>query len=354
MVNIKTLGDKLYTKTRAEYYRIFNALYRSDKSEHLTIDSPILIDTSMRTENAGDFIIMHFAEKQLSGIWDNVNFERIPCHGISVKVKESQKNKIKIVCGTNALSTCGDINCRIALPTNPRLYEKSVELLAVGLSNLNIRKDINATTAAMLKYILNDKYLHSVRDSSTERALNRIGIHNVINTSCVTMWNLTEDFCETIPREKATDVLTAITDYGFDAKLDEYMIATLKKHYRTVYLWIQGSEDLACLKKLSSIDDVKLVYGGFNGLEQFVAEHTDFDYFGTRLHCGIYCLNHGIRSMIVTIDNRAADIQVDTNIPAIERERLPFDMERLIENPRSTEIHIPEDNIIRWKRQFGY
>lgn len=352
-MDIKTLGDKLCTKVRAEYYRFFSVLNLEDNSTHLSVESPILIDTSLRTENAGDYIIMHFANEQLSTIWPGVCFDRIPCHGVSVKVSSDQKHRLKIVCGTNAISTCGDINCRIALPFNPRLYAKSVALLAVGLSNLNIHSQINKTSAAMLRYILTDEYLHSVRDSNTERALKKAGIRNVINTSCVTMWKLTEDFCRTIPKGKATDVLTTITDYGFDSRLDSYMIATLKKHYRKVYLWIQGSEDLKCLKTLSGINGVELIYGGFNGLKQFVDNHSDFDYFGTRLHCGIYCLNHKIRSMIVTIDNRAADIQKDTNIPTVDREKLPLEMEKLIIEPRATEIHIPEENIKHWKQQFN-
>lgn len=119
-----------------------------------------------------------------------------------------------------------------------------------------------------------------------------------------------------------------------------------------MYLWVQGSEDLDKLHSMPESDGIELVQGGFAGLEQFVKEHGDIDYFGTRLHCGIYCLNHKIRSMIVTIDNRAADIQRDTNIPTVNRPDLKRDMERLIEQPRSTDIHIPVENIQRWKEQF--
>ena len=324
--------------------------------KHLSNNDPVLLDTSLGSQNAGDYIIMHFAERQLSMIWPRGDFNRIATHVPTRGVNASFSNDLKILCGTNAISANADkLRTRIHwidLPSNPSIYAKSILTLAVGMRDMAEGEGISSKTASVLRYLLTDEYLHSVRDSNTERALRSIGIENVINTACVTMWDLTPEFCASIPINKATDVLTTITDYGFDSVNDGYMLRTLKKHYRNVYLWVQGSEDLDKLHSMPESDGIELVQGGFAGLEQFVKEHGDIDYFGTRLHCGIYCLNHKIRSMIVTIDNRAADIQRDTNIPTVNRPDLKRDMERLIEQPRSTDIHIPVENIQRWKEQF--
>lgn len=347
---IRTIGEKIYTKLRASYYFLYSVFDRYAKD--IDSNNPILLDTNIRSTNSGDAIIMHFAELQLSDIWDTSHLDRIANHGITSGVNTKQRDSLKILCGTNALSTCGDINCRIALPTNPKLYKDSVLLLATGLSNVTIRQSFSRQAAATLRYILSKKYIHSVRDSHTAAELRTAGIDNVINTSCITMWKLTPDFCMTIPRQKATDVLTTITDYGFDPQLDGYMLKVLQKHYRKVYVWIQGREDEEKINSLR-IPGLILVFGGFPGLQSFCNGHTDFDYIGTRLHCGIYCLNQKIRSMIIAIDNRADDIHHDTNLPTLRREDLRQNLANVIENERITNIHIPEENIRVWKNQFS-
>lgn len=319
-------------------------------------NNPVLLDTSLGSYNAGDYIIMHFIEKQLGEIWDNLN-DRIPTHVFPKVMPRNIQDRIKILCGTNALSgnldTMHSVGNWITLPRDPSQYEHSVLTLAVGMRNVEAGEGgFTPKAASVLKYLLTDQFVHSVRDSHTENALNEIGINNVVNTSCVTMWDLTPDFCQSIPHAKARDVLTTITDYDFDPENDGYMLQTLKKHYRRVYLWLQGADDLVSLKSLSDVEGIQLVHGSLAGLEEFVSTHDDFDYFGTRLHCGIYCLNYKIRSMIVSIDNRAADIQQDTNIPTIRRSSLKTDMERLIEDNRSTDIRIPMDSIKLWKDQF--
>ena len=58
--------------------------------------------------------------------------------------------------------------------------------------------------------------------------------------------------------------------------------------------------------------------------------------------------------MIVSIDNRAADIARDTNIPTVIRENLRAEMHDLIENERDTNIKIPLEAIKSWKEQFKY
>lgn len=339
---------------------IFHKYVRAAKSiqhvEPLSSDNPILLDTSLGSYNAGDHIIMHFIEKQLDEIWNNLD-DRIPTHVFPKKKPTNIQNRMKILCGTNILSGNLDnlhsIGNWITLPRDPSQYEHSVLTLAVGMRNVTSGEGgFTPKAASVLRYLFTDQFVHSVRDSHTEKALNEIGINNVVNTSCITMWNLTPDFCRSIPCDKAKDVLTTITDYDFDPKNDSYMLQTLKKHYRHVYLWLQGSDDLNRLKTLPDTENIQLVHGGLAGLEEFVTTHDNFDYFGTRLHCGIYCLNHQIRSMIVSIDNRAADIQQDTNIPTVPRCALQNDMERLIEESRSTDIHIPTNSIRLWKEQF--
>ena len=66
----------------------------------------------------------------------------------------------------------------------------------------------------LLKILLSKTYLHSVRDEYTKDMLERIGIKNVINTGCPTMWSLTEEHCKQIPIKKSNSVVFTITDYN--------------------------------------------------------------------------------------------------------------------------------------------
>lgn len=352
MSSFATKRHKLY-----KYMKFHKYLMASSMNERIILNdsNPILLDTSIGSDNAGDHIIMHFAEKQLEKIWPQLD-DRLPTHIQPTNIPSNTQDRLKILCGTNAISARAEQMRSAAdwldLPFNTTLYAHSILTLAVGLRDVQPNGLISSKTAKVLRYLLTSQYVHSVRDSATQEALKQIGINNVINTSCVTMWDLTPEFCKTIPTDKATDVLTTITDYGFDPDNDAYMLKALKKHYRKVYLWLQGVEDRDRLQQLSGLDDIEYIEGGFAGLQHFVDNHDDFDYFGTRLHCGIYCMNHKIRSMIVTIDNRAADIQKDTNIPTVDRTDLKRDMERLIEEPRMTDITIPQSSIAEWKNQF--
>lgn len=319
-----------------------------------SLREPILLDTGMNSGNSGDDIIMHYAMHQMQNLIELDQATHIPTHGRNEWTDTSIRYCPKIVCGTNAISTKPNSYNPIALPANPELYRQSILLLAAGLRDVDNGERLEGYSAELLHYLLIDdvKYLHSVRDSNTEKALKGIGINNVINTSCVTMWDLTPDFCKKINRVKQQDVLTTITDYCFNPELDKYMIDMLKRHYRNVYIWIQGAEDEKKLSTILDIHSVKLIEGRLPALDQFIKSHHNIDYFGTRLHCGVFCLNHGIRTMIVGVDNRAKDIKLDTNLPVVQRTELPDKMERLISDERETVLHIPFDNINKWKSQF--
>ncbi|HJG62994.1 MAG TPA: hypothetical protein K8W21_08480, partial [Enorma massiliensis] len=87
-----------------------------------------------------------------------------------------------------------------------------------------------------------------------------------------------------------------------------------------------------------------------------VLERDDVDYVGTRLHAGIRALNHGRRSLVVTVDNRARHISQDTGLPTLERTELGEKLTDWINGSYATEIVLPEEAIAAWKAQFkqGY
>ena len=76
------------------------------------------------------------------------------------------------------------------------------------------------------------------------------------------------------------------------------------------------------------------------------------DYVGTRLHGGIHALNHGVRTILVSVDNRAAELGRDIHLPVLDRSRIAGELERRIREDFETRIRIPQEDIDRFRNQF--
>ena len=92
-----------------------------------------------------------------------------------------------------------------------------------------------------------------------------------------------------------------------------------------------------------------------NTLEAYEAalNNGGVDYVGTRLHAGIHALNHKIRSIILAVDNRATEMGRDVNLPVIQRSEISETLEKKIQSEFATEIQLKQENIERFKAQFG-
>jgi polysaccharide pyruvyl transferase WcaK-like protein len=75
------------------------------------------------------------------------------------------------------------------------------------------------------------------------------------------------------------------------------------------------------------------------------------DYIGTRLHGGIFALNHGRRGLILEVDNRAKEMGKDFGLPTVVR----TDLERIrawIDRSHPFQIRLDQAAIGRWRDQF--
>ena len=188
----------------------------------------------------------------------------------------------------------------------------------------------------------------------TKKRLNSIGIENVLNTACPTMWSLTPSKQLAISSKRSKNVVTSITDYCFDAVLDRKMLELLSSEYEKVTIWIQGSHDVDwCLDQIVDLKQFNVIGPSIEDLNRVIATE-DFDYVGTRLHAGIRCLNGGHRSLIISIDNRARQIGEDTGLPVLEREDGYLSkLADWVNHPVNTEINLPWTSIDTWKKQFN-
>lgn len=314
-------------------------------------EEPVLLDTSMDSDNCGDQIIMQNCEEQLKGIIECEKVKRIPTHRYLTEAEKCDllSASYKILCGTNILSGKMRQYGLWKLTEDISVYKNTI-LMGVGFDSECEEYDLY--TKRFLKTILAPDVLHSVRDRFSERILKKMGIKNVIYTGCPTMWKLTPEICKKIPRKKGKNVVCTLTDYCCDPEMDKKMVDILSYSYEKVYLWLQGNGDYSYAQSLGI--DRKVIYISKDLREyDLILQKTELDYVGTRLHAGIRAISLGHRSIVIAIDNRARCIARDTGLMVLERTDIPLKLEKLIEASFFTNIALPIENISRWKKQFG-
>lgn len=317
-----------------------------------------VFDTSQGTQNLGDYIIMDSINREMKYLFDGNFVTRYSTHtpiahlyqnfrkGMVLRVLE--KSKYKFIGGTNIFKNSllrfnPDWNINIF---NIKFYKDSI---AIGCgSALNTRR-MNLYTKFLYKRILNKKYIHSTRDERTKKMLESLGF-KAINTGCATMWCLNEKHCKKIPKNKSHSVVFTLTDYLKDKEKDQILIDILVKNYDNIYYWPQGAEDFEYYKEFKNINKIIIINPNILSFKEILKE--DIDYVGTRLHAGIYALQHCKRSIIISIDERARDIDKNYNLNCIDREMIEQELEKKINSSFETKIKIDEEKINQWKKQF--
>src|SRR5699024_1450593 len=150
--------------------------------------------------------------------------------------------------------------------------------------------------------------------------LKSIGIDNVVNTGCPTLWNLTADHCNEIPTNKSKVVVATITDYMQDTERDSFMLNTLKKQYESVFIWLQGSNDFNYFNSFDNDikEGIQIIPANLSLYNNFLDTH-DCDFVGTRLHAGIRAMQKKKRTIILSVDNRAREMGRDFNLNVLDR-----------------------------------
>ena len=310
-----------------------------------------LFDTSVSTENLGDFIIMDAVREQCLELFSGDMILNVPTHEKISKPSFdiARKSDIKLVGGTNLLSSNMLHYNQWKINIFDSFRMSGICLFGVGWWQYQNKPDFY--TRCILKNVLSDQVLHSVRDDYTKDMLAKIGITNILNTGCPTMWRLTEEHCSAIPEAKAENVVFTITDYNRDAEADTKLVRLLNDSYDTVYFWPQGSSDLEYLQSLELKDvNIQLLSPNLESYNQILNVES-IDFVGTRLHAGIRALQHKKRTIIIGIDNRAAEKARNFNLPVVMRSNID-DLGSQIHGNFKTKISIPHESIIKWKSQF--
>ncbi|MEQ9763813.1 polysaccharide pyruvyl transferase family protein [Streptococcus sp. ZJ151] len=312
----------------------------------------IIFDPALSSMNMGDHIISEAVREQIDPIIKDSFIIDISTHlPISrLYTRHIKDSNFKFVAGSNLLRGKMD---RIFRQWDIRLDQKDLvsDSILVGAGWWQYGDEPNFYTKILYNNILSKDYLHSVRDEFTKEKLNSIGINNVLNTSCATMWKLTKEHNSKTPQNKAKNVIFTVTDYKQDKLSDEKMINCLIDNYENVYFWIQGFKDEDYYQTLN-IDRNKInIIGPSLAKYNEVLINGDVDFVGTRLHAGIRALQNNVRTLIIGVDNRAIEKQKNFNINVLERKNID-NLEDIINSKMSNEILIPEKEIKLWKDQF--
>ncbi len=309
-----------------------------------------VFDPSIHSANMGDHIIKFYCDKIIKELFSDRDIYRFPTQTLPRReeIENLRKCYTGIVCGTNLMTPHFEEYSNWKMPSNLRDY---TNIITLGVGWGYYCSDISMYSKKVYNTILSSKGLHSVRDSYTEKRFREMGIKNVINTGCPTLWNLTEEHCAKIPRKKASKVISTVTDYDRNYEKDKEMLEVLLSQYQQVFIWLQGSNDYSYLKEIIDVDLVKIVSSSVDAFSEILRK-GDIDYVGTRLHAGIHAMNEKIRTLIISIDNRAEEMGRDFNLPIISRNCSVRDLIDRINKEQRTDICINENKIQIWKQQF--
>jgi hypothetical protein len=302
--------------------------------------------------NIGDQIISRAVRRELRGIFgESVDFVAVSSHRYPSigALKSLQEAEHVFVGGSNLLYFRWWRPALWKIGPLGLLGYRNLVLMGVGWGAYDIRA--NSYGKWLCDLILSGSHLHSVRDSYTRSIAEReLGIPRVANTACPTMWRLDDALLSSIHRRRGDRCVFALTDYAKDPQADTQLINDLRYVYgERLVFWPQGRGDLLYCRSLGYSGAV--MERSLSSLLDALSSGDRLDYVGTRLHAGVLCLEHRVRSLIVSVDNRAREIAVDTGLPAIERNDRAALRAWFEESPR-VHIHLPTMNIEAWKEQF--
>lgn len=323
----------------------------------------IIFDTAIGSSNLGDHIIMDAVNRIVEELFVDDFVINIATHQRihPFDLPLYRKYDLALVGGTNLLKNANirDSQWKIGLKELLAFRHKAV-LLGVGWWQYQ-NKPVSAYSRFLYRNILSPTWLHAVRDSYTLQKLARIGIRNVINTGCPTVWGLNEAHCRQIDPVKKPLVVTTITDYMRDPAKDQKMLETLLREYEEVHVWLQGSKDRPYLEQLRSQINQQISQGQELGELHYIApklaafdqflEDKACDYIGTRLHAGIRALQKKRRSIIIGIDNRALEMHKDIGLNVMERTKID-ELSTYIHREEPIILYQDWEAIDRWKSQF--
>lgn len=317
----------------------------------------LLLDTSVGSDNKGDDIIMECVRSELGFILNDAFESTLPTQVSSFHWYQVWRNSYRIRLYANSdLKFIGGSNvlCKNMLTHYPQWNinwfnsKPLVGSIGVGIGS-GAGDKTNWYTRRLYRKVLSHDYYHSVRDQRTKDYMESLGL-KAINTGCVTMWMLTPEFCRTIPTKKSRRVVFTLTGF-MTCRESQFIVDTLVDNYEEVYFWPQGIQDFQYFQRLNNIECINILPSSKEAYDVYLTDN-DTDYVGTRLHGGIYAMRHGRRAIIISIDERAMEINKTNHLICIDKKEIQ-QLPAMINSELETRVVMDFDAIHRWKAQFS-
>lgn len=318
-----------------------------------------LIDPSIASFNLGDKIVSHYAKKIISKMFPDCFFIDVPAYmeHDSRLAEIASKSHLIFFLGTAPITD----KITMRWPLIFGQYMKKVILFGVGYNNYNLDK-MSPNTVAIYESNLSGNYIHSVRDSFSQRQITKQIPIRTLNTCCPTLWEC--DF-HSIYGDKLKDcVLFTVNSSRGRKDIDKKILSSLDLVYKKIFFYPQTPNDkqymselgMEILAETGNDIDVCQIQSEFEFLSKFMMEMSGCcDYVGARLHGGVHAMHNKMRTFIIGVDNRAFEIYLDTGLPVYGYDILEKGHEFLIENilkKYEKKITLPRSAILEWKSQF--
>lgn len=312
----------------------------------------------MPSINLGDLIIRRSIDQVFAEVLPGADIINASSHQLlhSDLLQQVMRADLVLVAGTNLLSSHvldynqWKVSSNFPFYTNPP--QLNAVLLGVGWWQYQDAPD--SITRNYYNKILHPSLPHSVRDSYTAHNLGFCDIPFVLNTSCPTLWKL--DGYDTTRRRNNRKCLFCLTDYNRQSEVDNSLVKLLLESYDTLFFFPQGSEDLMYVATLPAFrqarERIVSLPHAIKAIYQLL-EQEALDYIGTRLHAGALCLEYGVPSLILGIDNRSQEIARDINLPVVPRGDIWAIRQWLEGGPPHGPIRLPNAEIARWKEHIA-
>ncbi len=308
-----------------------------------------VFDTSVCAYNVGNEIIMDAVNHVVDEVFPDRHVVKVPCTDIKKQSRYyNYASELSLVGGTNILRSSIQADDQWDLCFHNVWRLKKVVLLGCGWFQYE-EKNMPWYARWAYRRILSSRYIHSVRDSYTQRKLEAIGIRS-INTGCPTLWGISDVVSERIPVTPRNKVVFTITDYNKDPERDLQMLRVCEKVYHGLICFPQGTGDYDYIRALGYGDKVEFINPRLSAYDELLKSGT-VDYVGTRLHAGVRALQHSVRSFILGIDNRAVEMGKDFKLPVVTLDAMST-LQTLVQNPYQCKLCLPLDKINAWKGQF--
>jgi hypothetical protein len=274
------------------------------------------LDPAIDSDNTGDSIISEAIGSEVRTFAGTRTIHRLPTQ----RPWTSQERRAAADC---VLFVVGGTNILTSHPLDYRqwmfglrdllLLHRRCVLFGVGWWQYQGPPD--AAGRWLMRLTLHPGLPHGARDGYTTTRLEEVGFR-AMNVSCPTLWNV-----ETEGRSKHRfrgNVVATVTDYLPEPERDRKMLEVLRHRAERLWIWPQGKSDSRYVESLGF--GRHLIGAGLDAFDSLLAE--DVEYVGTRLHGAVRAMSRGVASVVVVIDNRAAEIGRDVGLWTIQRRHI--------------------------------